>query len=434
MTEKKGFTHDSVANKTVEWYTPKWIFDRLGIQFDLDPCQPVGGIDWIPANKYYTIEDDGLKQDWSGNVWLNPLRYGIVCINDEGDLCKRNNAQNVVKHCQQQLNFSQEEKIDQSEYRQDAKNVLQFEIGKDTGLNISLLNQEKSFIEMLNSVLKYVAHAMKRNLCRLITLDCAMRYELGFTQSVVSAVIKEREKLRLNVEQTLLKDRGFLKKNNDIINLIKDEKESVFNLLHLITLDDSEILILNGTGVPNNGLSAKKNGITNVLIAEKNLQISHKTTTFQFLTKTVSEQLLKTSCQPVCRATAQNKINILLSGYQKNQSKKSIDTLCQFSIDYQPNVWLNPPYGKHTSDWLAKMHNHRNGIALVFARTDCKWFHDYCAKADAILFIKSRVKFIDGLGVTSKSGAGSGSMLIAWGSDNVEALKKMRDKGFLVVN
>jgi len=80
------------------------------------------------------------------------------------------------------------------------------------------------------------------------------------------------------------------------------------------------------------------------------------------------------------------------------------------------------------------MHDHRNGIALVFARTDCKWFHDYCTKADAILFIKSRVKFIDGLGVTSKSGAGSGSMLIAWGSDNVEALKKMRDKGFLVVN
>ena len=74
MTEKKGFTHDSVANKTVEWYTPKWIFNALNLKFDLDPCQPVGGIDWIPANKYYTIEDDGLKQDWSGNVWLNPLR------------------------------------------------------------------------------------------------------------------------------------------------------------------------------------------------------------------------------------------------------------------------------------------------------------------------------------------------------------------------
>jgi phage N-6-adenine-methyltransferase len=164
MTEKKGFTHDSVANKTVEWYTPKWIFNALNLKFDLDPCHPEEKLDWIPAAKHYSEKDNGLIQEWTGRIWLNP------------------------------------------------------------------------------------------------------------------------------------------------------------------------------------------------------------------------------------------------------------------------------PYGKHTSEWLAKMHDHRNGIALVFARTDCKWFHDYCTKADAILFIKSRVKFIDGLGVTSKSGAGSGSMLIAWGSDNVEALKKMRDKGFLVVN
>jgi hypothetical protein len=47
---------------------------------------------------------------------------------------------------------------------------------------------------------------------------------------------------------------------------------------------------------------------------------------------------------------------------------------------------------------LEKMHYHRQGVALVFARTDCKWFHDYVAKADAILFLKGRVKFVDGLG------------------------------------
>lgn len=95
------------------------------------------------------------------------------------------------------------------------------------------------------------------------------------------------------------------------------------------------------------------------------------------------------------------------------------------------NVWLNPPYGKHTGEWLKKMSVHRKGIALVFARTDCAWFHDYCIKADAILFIQRRVKFVDGLGVTSGNGAGSGSMLIAWGKDNVEALKRMSDKGAL---
>jgi hypothetical protein len=83
---------------------------------------------------------------------------------------------------------------------------------------------------------------------------------------------------------------------------------------------------------------------------------------------------------------------------------------------------------------LEKMHKHRNGVALVFARTDCGWFHDSVAKADAILFLRGRVKFVDGLGVTGGSGAGSGSMLIAWGADNVTALESMKDVGFLVRN
>jgi len=97
-------------------------------------------------------------------------------------------------------------------------------------------------------------------------------------------------------------------------------------------------------------------------------------------------------------------------------------------------VWLNPPYGKHTPAWLERMHNHRNGIALVFARTDCAWFHESVAKADAILFLRGRVKFVDGLGVTGGRGAGSGSMLVAWGRENVDALLAMRDLGHLVHN
>lgn len=95
-------------------------------------------------------------------------------------------------------------------------------------------------------------------------------------------------------------------------------------------------------------------------------------------------------------------------------------------------VWLNPPYGKATPAWLEKMHQHRNGVALLFARTDCQWFHQFVAEADAVLFLKGRVRFVDGLGVTSNNGAGSGSMLIAWGSENVEALRGMQHLGFYV--
>lgn len=58
--------------ETDERYTPKWIFDTLGLTFDLDPCSPVGGIQDAPIKNYYTAADDGLSKPWFGNVWVNP--------------------------------------------------------------------------------------------------------------------------------------------------------------------------------------------------------------------------------------------------------------------------------------------------------------------------------------------------------------------------
>lgn len=97
-------------------------------------------------------------------------------------------------------------------------------------------------------------------------------------------------------------------------------------------------------------------------------------------------------------------------------------------------VWCNPPYGKYTSDWLKKLSGHKNGVALVFARTDCKWFHSYASTADKILFMQGRVKFVDGLGVTGGGGAGSGSMLLAWGKESALAVEMFAENagGFLV--
>lgn len=55
-----------------DWYTPPYIFDALGLEFDLDPCAPPGGVPWIPAAHHYSEVDDGLLQPWFGRVWLNP--------------------------------------------------------------------------------------------------------------------------------------------------------------------------------------------------------------------------------------------------------------------------------------------------------------------------------------------------------------------------
>ena len=55
-----------------DYYTPAWVFERMGLDFDLDVCAPPGGIPWIPARRFFTMADDGLSQPWEGLVWMNP--------------------------------------------------------------------------------------------------------------------------------------------------------------------------------------------------------------------------------------------------------------------------------------------------------------------------------------------------------------------------
>lgn len=92
--------------------------------------------------------------------------------------------------------------------------------------------------------------------------------------------------------------------------------------------------------------------------------------------------------------------------------------------DWEGRVWMNPPYGEETGDWLGKLRLHGNGIALVFGRTDTQYFQEYVFKvADALFFIRGRLKFYHVTGKQAKDSAGAPSVLIAYGNDNAEALK-----------
>lgn len=53
-------------------YTPRWVFDAMGLRFDLDVASPRGGPWHVPATAFYTAEDDGLTSPWRGLVWCNP--------------------------------------------------------------------------------------------------------------------------------------------------------------------------------------------------------------------------------------------------------------------------------------------------------------------------------------------------------------------------
>lgn len=53
------------------WATPQDFFDQLNAEFGftLDVCATA---DNAKCERFYTKEDDGLTQPWTGRVWMNP--------------------------------------------------------------------------------------------------------------------------------------------------------------------------------------------------------------------------------------------------------------------------------------------------------------------------------------------------------------------------
>lgn len=60
------------AGESDEWYTPRYVFDALGLAFDLDVAAPPGGPRHVPAARWIDAATDGLAQPWAGMVWMNP--------------------------------------------------------------------------------------------------------------------------------------------------------------------------------------------------------------------------------------------------------------------------------------------------------------------------------------------------------------------------
>lgn len=72
-------------------------------------------------------------------------------------------------------------------------------------------------------------------------------------------------------------------------------------------------------------------------------------------------------------------------------------SLCRTWKDH--TVFMNPPYGREIGKWVAKAYNESRDyrtivVCLLPARTDTKWFHDYCQKGE-VRFLKGRLKFVN---------------------------------------
>jgi hypothetical protein len=92
-------------------------------------------------------------------------------------------------------------------------------------------------------------------------------------------------------------------------------------------------------------------------------------------------------------------------------------------------VWLNPPYGKDAEPFVARMVEHRLGLALIFMRSDTRWFQDaVLATAKYVFLLRGRVRFcrIDG---TPGQAPNAASCLVAWDESELALLQSLEAQG-----
>ena len=100
------------------------------------------------------------------------------------------------------------------------------------------------------------------------------------------------------------------------------------------------------------------------------------------------------------------------------------------SKEWCGRVWLNPPYSRPLIEqFVKKMSDHGNGIALLYNRCDSRMFQDVIfKKATAMLFMRHRIRFYKPDGTIGGS-PGCGSLLIAFGQNNADILKNCDIEG-----
>lgn len=96
-------------------------------------------------------------------------------------------------------------------------------------------------------------------------------------------------------------------------------------------------------------------------------------------------------------------------------------------------VWMNPPFGPHMRNWLARLAAHGNGIALTYSRTETKaFFESVWDKADGVFFIRGRIRFCKPDGTPGFANGGASNMLIGYGDATARLERAPASLGYFV--
>ncbi len=138
------------------------------------------------------------------------------------------------------------------------------------------------------------------------------------------------------------------------------------------------------------------------------------------------------SSKSIMWETPQDFFDLLNKKYHFNTDVCAIQENAKCKQYYTPEInglkqswkgtcWMNPPYGRNqTIKWVEKAYiESKRGclvVALLPARTDTRWFHQYIYKKKgvSIEFVKGRLKFGG-----SKNAAPFPSMIVVFGKPNV---------------
>lgn len=96
--------------------------------------------------------------------------------------------------------------------------------------------------------------------------------------------------------------------------------------------------------------------------------------------------------------------------------------------------WMNPPFGGRNGlvPWIEKFVRHNDGIALVPDRTSAPWWQSFIGRADVVLFVSPKLKFI---GPDGRPGASppQGTCLVGMGNEAIFSLRLAAENGLGVL-